>query len=68
MSVLNEVTNILHPHIFQPSIVRESNIIEPSREKTNIVDIASSIDPDQNLHAVQTNPNRHASHPVDFLY
>ena len=43
-------------------------LIEPSREKTNIVDSALSIDPDQPKHALEACPDRHFSSPVDFLF
>ena len=43
-------------------------IIKPSREKTNIIDSALSIDPDQPKHAAQANPDRHLSPPADVLY
>ena len=39
-----------------------------SRKKTNIVDSALSIDPDQPKHAAQVYPGRHFSPPVDFLF
>ena len=35
------------------------SMYEPFHEKTNIVDSALSIDPDQPKHAVQSNPGRH---------
>ena len=38
---------------------------EPSREKTNIVDSASSIDQDQPKHAAQAYQDRHFSPSVD---
>ena len=43
-------------------------INEPSREKTNIVDSALIIDPDQSKHAAQVNPGRHFSPHVGFLF
>ena len=39
-----------------------------SREKTNIVYFAQSIDPDRPKHAAQANPIRQVSSPVDFLF
>ena len=39
----------------------------PAR-KTNIVDSALNIDPDQPKHAAQVIPGRHFSRPVDFLF
>ena len=41
---------------------------EPFREKTNIMDSALSIVPDQPKHAAQANPDRHFSTPVNFLF
>ena len=41
---------------------------EPFHEKTNIVDTALSIDPDQPEHAAQANPDRHFSPTLDFLF
>ena len=41
---------------------------EPFSNKTNSVDYASSIDPDQSKHAAHANPGRHVSTPVDFLF
>ena len=41
---------------------------EPTREKTNTMDSALSIDPDQPKHVTQANPDRHCSPPVDFLF
>ena len=43
-------------------------IIDPSREKTNIVDFAQSNDPEQPKHAAHAYPDRHFSPPVDFLF
>ena len=43
-------------------------VFEPSREKTNIVVSALSIDPDQSKHAAQAYPVRHFSPPVYFLF
>ena len=48
--------------------VEASYIYEPYREKINIMDSASSIDPDQPKHAALTNPGRRFSPPVDFLF
>ena len=45
-----------------------SLVYEPSREKTNNVDSALSIDPDQPKHAVQAYPDIHFSPPLDFLF
>ena len=45
-----------------------NQLYEPSREKTNIVDSALSIDPDQPKHAAQDNPDRHFLPPVDCLF
>ena len=47
---------------------RRTETYEPSHEKTNIVDSAYSIDPDQPKHAAQANPDIHCSPPVDFLF
>ena len=41
---------------------------EPFHEKTNIVESAQSIDPDQPKHAAHANPDKHFSPPVDFLF
>ena len=43
-------------------------IHEPAREKTNIVDSAKSIVPDQSKRAAQAYPDNHVSPPVDFLF
>ena len=43
-------------------------LYEPYRKKTNIVDYAFSIDPDQHKHAAQANLDKHFSPPVDFLF
>ena len=46
----------------------DRDTFEMSREKTNSVDSANSIDTDQPKHAAQANPDRHCSPPVDFLF
>ena len=43
-------------------------IFESSREKTNIVNSAYSIDSDQPRHAAQAYMDRHFSPPVDYLF
>ena len=48
--------------------LENQSIYEPNNEKTNIVDFAISIDPDQPKHAVLSNPDRHFSPPVNFLF
>ena len=44
------------------------SIYEPLREKTNILDSAYNIDPDQPKHDAQAHPGRHFSPSVDFLF
>ena len=41
---------------------------ETFHEKTNILESAYSIDPDQPRHVAQANQVRHVSHPLDFLF
>ena len=41
---------------------------EPNYEKTNIVDSAYIIDPDQPYYTAQAYPDRHYSPPVDFSF
>ena len=40
-------------------MMHQQQTIEPYQEKTNIVDFALSIEPDQPEHAAQANPKRH---------
>ena len=59
---MNISTAFTEDHAVSPKLY------EPSREKTNIVDSAESIDPDQQKHAAQANPDSHFSPPDDFLF
>ena len=59
LNSLNVFTTILEP----------TSLYEQSREKTNIVDSAQSIEiPDQHKHAAQAYQDRQFSTTVDFLF
>ena len=55
-------------HLGTRSTTITESTFELSREQTNIVDSALSIDLDQPKHAAQGNPDRHFSPAVDFLF